>query len=254
MDSQTISALLGSFSILGALVRMSLIALLLTGLWIGLSRSRLDQNARVSMWLTIAAALFIWVTIVTDLAREGAFQSRPGVTLPAIPLAIFVPVLIGLILLMRSARVAAVLDAAPPSWLIGVQVYRIFGGTMLLRWAAGELPSAFALPAGGGDVLVGVLALPVAFYLASGAPGGRTAAYAWNLLGIFDLLFAISMGAMTSPGRLQMFAFDQPNLLVGAYPNAMIPAFGVPLSLIVHGLSIWQLNRAGQKATQLKAA
>jgi hypothetical protein len=86
-----------------------------------------------------------------------------------IPLAVVLPPLIGLTLLMRSGRFAAALDAAPPSWLVGIQVYRILGGYFLVLWAYGGLPGEFALPAGIGDVFVGLLALPTAFYLAARA-------------------------------------------------------------------------------------
>ena len=162
------------------------------------------------------------------------------------PFAIFIPVLVGLVLLTRSRRIVALLDVTPRSWLIGVQVYRVFGGTFLGAWVGGKAPGAFALPAGIGDVLVGLLALPVAYYLQSGARGGRTAAYAWNLLGLTDFAVAVSMGFLTGPGRFQTFALDQPNVLTSVFPTAMIPAFGVPTSIILHGLSLWQLRRTSR--------
>jgi len=112
-----------------------------------------------------------WTLAVAEIFRPGA-ASR----VPVLPIAIFVPVLVGLVLLTRPRRIAAVLDATPPGWLIGLQVYRVLGGIFLVQWATGNLSGVFALPAGTGDVLVGLLALPVAYYLHSGAPGGRIAA------------------------------------------------------------------------------
>jgi hypothetical protein len=41
-----------------------------------------------------------------------------------------------------------VLDAMPASWLIGPQVYRVFGGIFLVGWASGVVPGLFVLPAG----------------------------------------------------------------------------------------------------------
>ena len=125
----------------------------------------------------------------------------------------------------------------------------MIGSNFLFLWAyGGTIPGAFALPAGLGDVLTGLLALAAAFYLASGAPHGRTMAIAWNILGIADLITAVSLGAMTSPGPLQMMAFDQPNLLTSSYPSVLTPAFVVPLSVILHTVSLWQLRRLGQRA------
>src|SRR5262249_57804764 len=103
----------------------------------------------------------IWVS-----AAAGAFEGGRR-RIPLLPLAIVLPLPIGLAFLMRSSRIAAALDAAPPSWLVGLQVYRVLGANFLALWAYGAIPGVFALPAGIGDVLVGLLALPAALYLAS---------------------------------------------------------------------------------------
>jgi len=119
----------------------------------------------------------------------------------------------------------------------------VLGGIFLLQWLQGALPGAFAVPAGVGDVLVGLLALPVAVYAASGRRGSTAAVVAWNVLGIADLVNALTLGFLSTPGPFQLLAHDHPNLLVGTYPTALIPAFAVPLSLILHGVSLWQLRR-----------
>ena len=240
------TSVLNAFVPGGGALRVLIVITLLFGLWRGLKRTGLPGQTQVATWLSIAVPLVLWLLVVWQLALTGVFQARPGVRVPAIPLALLIPVLVGLILLTRSSRMAAVVDAMPPSWLVGIQVYRVLGAVFLAQWANGRLPGVFALPAGIGDVLVGLLALPVALYLRSGAAGGRTAAYAWNLFGILDLVLAVSLGTLTSPGRFQMLALDFPNRVVGTYPLVMIPTFAVPLSLILHGLSLWQLTRSGR--------
>ena len=60
---------------------------------------------------------------------------------------------------------------------------------------------------------------------------------------IADLVTAVTLGVLTSPGPLQRLALDHPNLLTSSYPTVMTPAFAVPFSLILHGLSLWQLWR-----------
>jgi hypothetical protein len=152
--------------------------------------------------------------------------------------------LIGLVLLLRSGRIGQLLDAIPASWLVGVQVYRIFGSVFLVGWLNGSLPGVFAVPAGAGDTLVGILALPVAALLAAPARGARTAAIAWNVLGILDLVDAVALGFLSSPGPQQLIrtGFSGPSPL-SAYPLVMIPAFAVPMSLLMHALSLRQLRR-----------
>jgi hypothetical protein len=228
-----------------AVTRIVVHGLILAGLWAGLSRTALSFNARLATWLAIAVPFTLWLAAIWILAAEGAFQ--PGVLrLPILPLAILLPLLVVLPILLRSRRIAEVLDAVPPSWLIGLQFYRVFGGIFFLGWAAGITPGVFALPAGTGDVLTGLLALPVAFYVHAAGRGARRRAIAWNLLGIVDLIVAITTGALSSPGPLQMLAFDHPNLAVGTYPTVLIPAFAVPMSLLFHGLSLRQLRRLGR--------
>jgi hypothetical protein len=50
-----------------------------------------------------------------------------------------------------------------------------------------------------------------------------------------------------------MFALDRPNTGIGTYPLVMIPAFAVPLSLILHGLSLWQLRRTARRSAVTSA-
>ncbi len=228
-------------------IRAFILGGILIGLWLGLRRTGLDGRARTVSWLAVSVPLLAWHQAVWQFARSGGFENRwnvAGAMVPPIPFAIVLPLLIGMPALLRSERIAAVLDAVSPAWLVGLQVYRLRGGVFLARWAAGELPGVFALPAGAGDVLVGLLALPVALLLRSGARGGRAAAQAWNVLGIADLLVAIAIGALTTSGRLPVAT---PNTATRSYPLVMIPAFAVPLSLLLHALSLRQLQRSARR-------
>ena len=223
-------------------IRLAIHTALLLGLWLGLARTGFDRAARIKVWLALAVPVTAWLALVWWLAVAGAFRPHPG--LPALPIAIFLPVLVALPLLLGSKRIGALLDATPAAWLIGLQVYRIFGGIFLVSWSRGTVSGIFALPAGIGDVLVGILALPVAYLLAAGQPGARRRAIAWNLLGLFDFAIAIGIGILTAPGPLQLIVPDRPNAALGTFPTVMIPAFAVPSSILLHALSLRQLRRA----------
>lgn len=218
-------------------VRIIIVGAVLFGLWRGLERAGFAPSQRTRTWATVAVPLLAWFALIWLIAPTGVFR-----VFPVLPLAIFVPVAVGLVLIMRSSRIAAVLDALPPSWPVGLQVYRVFGGAFLVQLALGHLSPVFALPAGIGDVAVGVLALPVAFYLARYEASGRAIAVGWNMLGILDLVVAITLGFLASTGRLGI----APRPLV--YPLVMVPAFAVPLSLILHGVSLWQLKRSAERS------
>jgi hypothetical protein len=225
-----------------AVARPALVVVLLLGLWRALGRAGVTRRPALAVWLAVAIPLTLWLGGIWTAALSGAFQVRPG-GIPVLPFAVVVPVVVGLLAVTRSRRIAAAVDAAPLSWLVGFQVYRVLGGVFLLQWLQGALPGAFAVPAGTGDTLVGLLALPVAAYAASGRRGSTAAVVAWNVLGIADLVNALTLGFLSSPGPWQLLAHDHPNVLVAQYPTALIPAFAVPLSLILHGVSLWQLRR-----------
>jgi hypothetical protein len=231
------------------LTRLAIHAAILAGLWLGLSRTDFSMSKRITIWLAIAIAFTLWLAVVWAMAVNGAFQPIPGVVrLPRLPIAIFAPVIIGLFFLLRSKSITAFLDAIPAPWLIALQVYRIFGGIFLVNWMHGTVAGVFAVPAGIGDVLTGIMALPVALLLASGTARGRSAAMAWNIFGLLDFAVAITLGTLSSPGPFQIFGLDIPASLAGTYPTVLIPAFAVPSSILLHALSIRQLRRIGRRA------
>ena len=99
----------------------------------------------------------------------------------------------------------------PATWLSPLQLYRVFGSSFLIGWAAGVMPGIFALPAGIGDVLTGLFAVPTAIALASGTLEGRKAAIAWNIFGLVDFTIAIGIGLAIAPGPLQLIVPSIPN-------------------------------------------
>ena len=217
-------------------------ALIAVGLWLGLDRAGLTPDQRRTTWLAIMIPYTLWFAIAWSAAINGAFHADTA-SLPVVPLAIFLPVIIGAPLLLSSKRVGQALDATPASWLIAIQLYRIFGGWALAAWLHGALPGAFALPAGIGDVLTGLFAVPAAIGVATGAAQGRRAAIIWNVFGLFDFVVAIAMGMITSPGPLQLIVPSAPSIGVGTYPGVLTPAFVVPSSILLHALSLRQLRR-----------
>jgi len=184
----------------------------------------------------------IWGAAINGVFRAGASP------IPLVPLAILVPVIIGVPVVLRSQRLGQVLDAMPASWLVGLQVYRVLGSTFLVGWALGVVPGIFALPAGIGDVITGLLALPAAIAVAAGTIEGRRAAIAWNIFGLLDFTVAVSIGVATAPGPLQLIVPSIPNATAGIYPIVMIPAFAVPTSILLHAVSLRQLRRRAHHA------
>jgi len=233
--------------------RLAIHIAIVLGLWLGLERTELAQRRHLTVWLAVVVPYTLWLAVIWSGAINGVF--RPGNnTLPLVPLAIFLPVILGVPILLRSKRIGEVLDAMPTSWLIGLQVYRVFGGIFLVGWARGVVPGLFALPAGIGDVTTGLLALPVAYSLAARNSGAARAGVAWNIFGLVDFTIAVAIGLATAPGPFQLIVPSIPNTGVGLYPTVLIPAFAVPSSILLHVLSLRQLRRASRQGRMLGSA
>jgi hypothetical protein len=228
-------------------MRIFIYAIIALGLWLGLERAELSPTQRRNTWLAVMIPYTLWMAVMWSAAINGAFRLGPG-PVPLLPLAILVPVIVGAPILLRSRRIGEVLDAMPATWLVGLQVSRVFGSIFLVYWARAVAPGIFALPAGIGDVITGLFALPVAISLASGGGEGRRAAIAWNTFGLLDFAVAVTLGLITSPGPLQLIVPSIPNAVTGLYPDVLIPTFTVPSSILLHALSLRQLSRRASVA------
>ena len=215
------------------------------GLWLGLESTDLTAGQRRTTWLAVMIPYTLWFAVAWSAAINGVF--RAGATpFPLLPLAIFLPVIIGAALLLLSKRVGQVLDAMPASWLVALQLYRVFGSFVLAAWLRGVLTGVFALPSGIGDTLTGLFALPAAIAVATGTAEGRKAAIIWNIFGLADFAVALTLGLITSPGRFQLIVPDLPSIGAAGYPAVLTPAFVVPSSILLHALSLRQLYRRGR--------
>jgi hypothetical protein len=121
------------------------------------------------------------------------------------------------------------------SLLIAVQTYRIGGIAFLWGLTQGILDPAFAVPAGVGDLLIGLTAIPFAIFLWKGYSWSKYALIVWSVLGIADLVNAITLGRITSP--------DFSNSTMATFPWILVPTVGVPLGLALHGVTLYRLRK-----------
>ncbi len=237
-------------------VRPLVAAIALGLIWMGAMHMKAPAQSRYTIAGVLSVALIAWLVVAQYLGAANTYlatiENPPAV--PTVLFGLLIPLAVAAIGLWQSDSIARLVSAIPVHWLVAAQVYRVAGGIFLVLWADGRLPWQFALPAGIGDVTTGIVAVVVAARLAQNAIGAYRVTYAWCLFGIADLVVAITMGAMTSPGRAHLLAFDVPNLLVTAYPLVMVPTFAIPLALMLHGLVLLRLRRGAAATGRVAAA
>jgi hypothetical protein len=195
-----------------------------------------------------------WFALAFVLTKRGAFESTPHTTFAAIGPAIVVPVLVGCALLASDTARRAI-ARVPLHWLVGVQLYRVVGAIFLIAYLQDDIPGEFALPAGIGDVLVGITAPLVALALwRRGADRAWPLVTAWCALGIADLAIAVATGFLTAPSAFQQLALSDPNTAITSYPLALIPTFAVPASIVLHVYVLARLHPQREGATRARTA
>ena len=225
------------------------LAIVFTLLW-GLNRALRqakwqDRERRQTLW-RVGALLVVWCAASIALAWAGFYRGTPF-GLPTIPFALLIPIAAGIVLFQQWSTLRKAIEAIPQEWMVAVQSYRVLGIIFLVLYAAGRLPGAFALPAGIGDVSVGLLAPAVGLAYTRGSQDAAKRVRSWNLLGLADLIVAVTTGFLTSPSPVQLLALDAPNQLVSAFPLALVPVFLVPIWVLLHLASLKKLGQLEEK-------
>ena len=174
-------------------------------------------------WRILLAAL-LWLAIALGIGAAGLLQR-----LAPLPQLILVALTAGLVYAGAALPAfrwwALQLDLRA---LVALHLTRFVGIYFLALFRRGELPFAFAVPGGWGDILVAALAL---LLLLIGPPRGRGRRLiytTWNVIGLAELLFVVVTAA-----RLGLADPDSMRALT-RLPLSLLPTFLVPLLIASH--------------------
>jgi hypothetical protein len=183
----------------------------------------------------IRYAFWLWLFAAILAGRFGILQRIP---LPAVQAILFG--LTGLLLLcyfkIRAFRTWV--DGLDLRALVLLHVTRFVGIYFLVLYRRGELPYAFAVPGGIGDIVVAAFALLVALVPFEESPRLR-AITIWNVVGFIDILLVVYSAARL--GLSGGFGLRPLTYL----PLSLLPTFLVPLIIASH-LAIFARIRAAQ--------
>lgn len=205
-------------------------------LYLGAERAGLGRSRAALLAGAAAVVLGGWFAAATAIAGAGWFHTQLGKQPPWLGITP-VAVLVALLAMSRIPLVARALSAPDMvGRLMLPHVFRVAGLAFLITMALGHLPALFALPAGLGDIAVGIAAPRVARRMARG-DGHRSAVW-FNALGMLDLVVALTLGGLTG---YQVIEVTPVNDAISALPLALIPTTAVPLVLALHIVSLRQL-------------
>lgn len=189
--------------------------------------------AALGGWFVAVLAVGTWDGFV----RPADQPPLPILFSSTLPLATFLGAYFG------SRRFRDLVLSADLRLLSAAQAWRAGGLIFLAFYAYGLLPGLFAWPAGLGDIAIGLTAPWIAAALtrdSAYATKGRFAA--WNILGILDLLIAVGTGTLSSgliPGLTEVGTAPMSHM-----PLVLIPAFLVPLFVMLHLTALFQWRQA----------
>jgi hypothetical protein len=197
------------------------------------------RTARQSLVaVTTGFVLLVWAIVAGTVAARGYLRPASAESAPPVGLVLAIAFIVMALSLIFSRTLRSLLTNQ--RYLIWMNVWRLEGIVFLLLMSDGQMPALWALPAGIGDIIVGVAAPWVASHVDT--RNGRRLAIIFNLFGLLDLVVAVSLGIMTSPGRLQVFHTTPTSQLVTDFPLALVPTFLVPLAFAVHIVSLIQFS------------
>ena len=214
-----------------------------------LGKARQSGNDSSIPAASIPIVILFAGALTLGLGVRGTYIHALG-TFPPMVFGVAVPVSFGLLLLLVPGF-RAVVDCVDVSWIMAIQMFRAFGYVFLILFDLSMLSESFALGAGYGDILVGLLA-PVATYLwVQKTRLAKSFAILWNVIGILDLfavaipLYLISLPAVNN--------VEPSTELMNYFPMVMIPTFIAPFFIVLHFYSLRIILRTGNHSPSNKS-
>jgi len=226
---------------IGMVITAALIVLVVNALTTFMDVSRVARIA----WSTVIG---VWIGLAAAAAGAGWLTiSRP---VPVVGLFVVVPLLATALATAWPAAREAMLSI-PVRVMVALNIVRVFAVLFLMLAAEGRLTGPFPHSAAWGDIITGVVAVPVLWLLKDGGARYTAAIAAWNWFGAADLVLAIAFGITSAEGSpLQLFPGPGSEAMQHA-PWSFVPTVLVPIWLILHAIIAVQLWRArlGQGAS-----
>jgi hypothetical protein len=140
-----------------------------------------------SRFAGVAVVMTVWFVIAYVFGTEELLVNTDRSLFAPVTLSVVIPVVLFFTIYNLSARFRSGVEAEGIKFLTAIQLWRSIGFAFLALYFYDVLPGLFALPAGLGDVGVGVMALYMLLHVDWNIDFARTSAYVrFHVFGLVD--------------------------------------------------------------------
>lgn len=184
--------------------------------------------------------LSVWLLTQSVLGLLGFYTITN--TMPPRFQLLLLPPLVFTIVQFSTKKGRAFIDSLDLKFLTIMHIVRIPVEIVLYLLFLGKaIPELMTFEGRNFDILVGITAPIIYYFVFVRQKWGKPALITWNMLSLGFLLNIIVNGMLSAPTPFQQFGFEQPNIAVLYFPFMFLPACIVPLALFSHLSSIRQL-------------
>lgn len=189
--------------------------------------------------IVLAALLGLWIGLAAAAGAAGWL----AIPRPAPVMGIFVAApLLAAAIATAWPRARKALLSLPLPLLVGLNIGRVFAVLFLLLAAEGRLSGPFPYSAAWGDIITGVVALPLV-WLARQPAGHAAVLHAWNAFGMLDLVAAIGLGVASANNSVIQIFPTPGSEAMQHLPWSFVPAVLVPMWMVMHAIIFVRLRR-----------
>lgn len=186
--------------------------------------------------------IILWGTVHSILALIG-FYDNTMTTPPRVVLIVF-PIFVILMSSIFSRKMKTFLGTFNLKTLTYLHAVRIpVELTLYWLFVANYVPELMTFEGRNFDIIAGITAIIVALVAFRNSKINKPILWVWNIFSIVLLVNILINAVLSMPTKMQMLAFEQPNIAVLKFPFLLLPTVIVPIVLISNLAGFIILNK-----------
>jgi hypothetical protein len=193
----------------------------------------IEAKRYTRMMLTLCA----WILFIGLVSLSGFIQDFS--TIPPRFVVILLPTIAFMLYVGFSTKGREYSTWFPLKALTYLQAFRIIVEYGLWQlYQEGIVPIQMTWDGRNIDVLIGLTAIPVAYFSFNKPLLSKYILLVWNILGIAAVTNILIVALLSTPTSLRVFMNEPANTFIGHFPFAYLPGLLVPAAYLMHILSI----------------